>query len=75
MSRSNSRNYAIGAADALEDNELEQQHDGEPLGPRPNDPNYPRMYMYGYEEHRVYSPHKCDHSCDSMGVTARQWRR
>lgn len=64
MSRANSPNYALGAADALTDNELEQQHDGIPLGPRPNDPAYPVMYMKGYEEHREPRPHKCTRACD-----------
>jgi hypothetical protein len=63
MSRDNSPNYAQGAADALEDMELVAQHGGVALGARPNDPNYPVMYMKGYMEHYAPKPHRCTSAC------------
>jgi hypothetical protein len=63
MSRENSPNYAQGAADALEDMQLDAQHGGVALGPRPPNPAYPHMYMLGYNEHYEYCPHRCTAAC------------
>lgn len=63
MSRENSPSYAIGAADALRDMALNAEHDGVPIGPEPPDPNYPRMYTYGYMENYEYIPHTCNARC------------
>jgi hypothetical protein len=64
MSRDNSPSYAQGAADALEDMQLDAQHGGVRLGARPPNPAYPRMYMLGYVENYVYCPHRCNSSCE-----------
>ena len=51
MTAANSPSYAIGRADGLADNDRAAA--GQPLlGPEPPNPDYPWMYLKGYESAR-----------------------
>ena len=63
MTRDNSPNYAAGAADALSDNARVAEHGGYALGPTPPNPDYPVMYMKGYQEHFAPIEHVCTDQC------------
>lgn len=56
--------YDQGRADAEADDEvITRCPPGDPQGPRPPYPDYPTMYLRGYEEHYVGVPHVCTGRC------------
>ena len=66
MSRENSPNYALGAADALADMARVAEHGGVAVGPdvsQLRNPNYPAMYLKGYRENYEPVPHLCGITC------------
>lgn len=64
MSEHNSPMYAQGAADARADDEvITRCPPGDPQGPMPPYPEYPTMYMRGYEDTYVGVPHICTAAC------------
>ena len=66
MGEHNSPYFAAGCADGERDTQLRTSHPGgSEIGPQPPDPNYPVMYMRGYE--RTFDPtayHELCPMCD-----------
>jgi hypothetical protein len=53
MSKDNSPMYAQGTLDGMADTDRVRNGD-DPLGPQPPNPDYPWMYLKGYED--AYDP-------------------
>lgn len=65
MSKANSPMYAQGREDALADNDRIASGN-DPEGPQPPNPDYPWMYLKGYED--VFNPNPPDDDDDKQAA-------